>query len=105
MNRAGHLRALLAIASEMLLAAQARDSETLADLDFRYQQHTDALSALPPSQPGDADGELIASLSQQVLQRQTEVESLIHPWMDDLRVLFREQRAERALAATYRNSA
>jgi DNA-binding transcriptional regulator YbjK len=91
MDRLGCLRELAAVTADMLVAAQERDGDRIAGLEERY------LAA-----PADPDADEVALLSREILDRQRALEAQFRPWMDDLRVLFRERRNEQALAATYR---
>lgn len=102
MDRLACLDELAALTAEMLVAAQARDEDALLSLDARYRTASAALLALPPAVAGDPDAARIAALAEQIVERQRAVETLVGPWMDDLRVLLRERKNERALAA-YRN--
>jgi len=102
MDRLGCLRELAAVTAEMLAAAEARDGEGLSGLEKRYLTASYRLSTLPLAMPDDADAGEISRLSREILDRQQTLETSFRPWMDDLRVLFRESRNEAALAAAYR---
>ena len=102
MDRLACLRELATVLDELVVAAQVRDGEALADLVTRYRVASDRLAAFPLATPGDPDATEIARLSREVLGRQATLETGVAPWMDDLRILLRERRAEAALAATYR---
>jgi hypothetical protein len=105
MDRIGCLRELAAVTAEMLTAAQERDGDRIAGLDERYRTASECLSALPLARPADADAAEVARLSREILERQQVLETHFRPWMDDLRVLFRERRNEAALASAYRTGA
>ena len=102
MEQAACLRAMLAVTADMLVAARAREGDVLAELDVRYTRLSNALVTLPQVTPRSPDAVVIADLTRELLQRQEEIERLVRPWMDDMRVLFRERHTEKALAATYR---
>jgi hypothetical protein len=102
MDRLGCLRELAAVTAEMLTAAQERDGDRMLGLDERYRAASACLTALPLATQADPDATEVARLSRDILDRQQVLETHFRPWMDDLRVLFRERRNEAALASAYR---
>lgn len=102
MSRLAALRSLLDTLAEIHVALDARDADRLENLQAAYGLISIQLAALPLATPDDPDAGQIAQLARQILERQAALESLTQPWMDDLRLIFRERRNEEALASAYR---
>lgn len=102
MSRLAALRSLLDTLAEIHVALDARDADRLENLQAAYRLISIQLAALPLATPDDPDAGQIAQLARQILERQAALESLTQPWMDDLRLIFRERRNEEALASAYR---
>lgn len=102
MQRLAGLMTLADLLQEMQAAAEVRDSDRLDALQAAYRLTSTQLAALPLATPDDPDAGQIAQLARQILERQAALESLTQPWMDDLRLIFREQRNEEVLASAYR---
>lgn len=105
MEQAACLREMLVIAAAMLVAARVREGDVLAELDVRYTRLSNALVTLPQVTPESPDAVVIAHLTRELLQRQEEIGLLVRPWMDDMRVLFRENNNKKALSAAYKQGA
>lgn len=102
MSRLAALRSLLDILAEMHVALDARDADRLEDLEAVYRLTSSQFATLPVATPEDPEAELIAELSREVLNQQTQLELLVQPWMADLKLIFRERRNEEVLASAYR---
>lgn len=102
MQRVADLTTLVGLLQEMQAAVERRDSDRLDTLQAAYRLTSTRLAALPMATPDDPDAGQITRLVQQILDRQSALESLTHPWMDDLRLIFRERRNEEVLASAYR---
>lgn len=96
------LRDLHALVVELKHAADQRNGEQIAILVERY----DALSAELVQQPlaaeSPADAAELTRLANEIMALQVEIQQLAAPWMDDLRILLRENRKGQAVNATYR---
>lgn len=102
MRQVACLEELATLTGEMLSAAAARDDETMSRLGERYQALSDEIVDLPLASPADPAAARIRELSELIVKRQSAIEAALAPWMDDMKIIFREQRNERALAAAYR---
>lgn len=93
---------LKALVGQVKLAAERRDGEALPELVSAY---LDASAAVinAPSVTGNPDAVVLwRQRATEVLQLQRDVEQIASPWMDDLRILLRENRKGQALSNTYR---
>lgn len=101
MDRLSRLQVLADLTERMLVAAEARDGERLVELAEAYRSDADSLLLLPQATAKDPAGSEIAELARTILERQQALKALIHPWMDDMRVIFRENSNKKALSAAY----
>jgi hypothetical protein len=104
MRQVACLEELAALTSEMLSAAEVRDEEAISRLGERYYVLSDEIVDLPLASADDPAADRIRELSELIVKRQCEIEAAVAPWMDDMKIIFREQRNERALAAAYRQA-
>lgn len=83
-------------------AVRHRDGDRIVELTERYRAISETLFKHPLDSTDAADAEMFGKLSAEVLKQQAEIQTLAFPWMDDLRLLLRENKNGQAINAAYR---
>jgi hypothetical protein len=96
------LRDLHALVVELKQAADQRNGEQIGALVERYHALAAELVQQPLTAENPAEKAELTRFANEIMALQVEIEQLAAPWMDDLRILLRESRQEKAVNATYR---
>jgi len=97
------LEQLKTLGRQLRLAAEQRDGENLPGLVDKYLEVSASVLNSPSDNGNQSEAQQWKALAIEVLQLQSEIEHLASPWMDDLRILLRENRQGQALSNTYRS--
>lgn len=97
------MKNLHSLLSELKAVAQQRDGERINELAERYQVAAAALLQTPVDSQDPVVISEFTQLSENINRLQEEISALASPWMDDLRILLRENRKGQAINATYRS--
>lgn len=96
------LRDLHALVVELKQAAEQRNGEQIGALVDRYAALSAELVQGPLAPAGAEDAAELSRMANEIIALQVEIQQLAAPWMDDLRILLRENRQGQAVNATYR---
>jgi flagellar protein FliT len=90
------------ITGQMLVAAQTRDWENLAELESHCASHVNTLKAGEPGMPltGESRAKKIRIIHQ-IMAHDREIRNLTEPWMAELAALMHNAGTERKLSRAY----
>lgn len=91
-----------ALAGQIKTAVECRDGERMIELVAEYQAIAELMLQTPLRATDNAEQSLQKQLAEDVIALQREITQLAGPWLDDLRILLRENKKEQNLNATYR---
>lgn len=101
-HQAARLRDLHALVGELRRAAADRNGEEIGALVERYGAIAGDLTSAPLAAANPGEVAELTRLSNEIMALQVEIQELVAPWLDDLRILLRENRQGQAVSATYR---
>lgn len=85
------------LTEDMLALSEANQFEGLSEL---LEQYSELSQILTRSTENLSESD--AALAQQIIKKQENINTVVAPWLDQIRVLFKKHYQERSLADAYR---